>query len=82
MPHFDRQGHKRTHDSVAQHFHKRKTQREGAHFAEDLARSGGSLLFNFILVGGAVVLIIMSRNLFKNDGKRKKGREGSGVEMP
>lgn len=82
VPHFDRQGHKRTHDSVAQHFHKRKTQREGAHFAEDLARSGGSLLFNFILVGGAVVLIIMSRNLFKNDGKRKKGREGSGFEMP
>jgi hypothetical protein len=66
---------------VAQHFQKRKTQREGAHFAEDLARSGGSLLFNFVLVGGAVVLIIMSRNLFEDDGRRK-GREGAGGKKP
>ncbi|OCL10814.1 DnaJ-domain-containing protein [Glonium stellatum] len=77
VPHFDRQSHRRTQESVAQRFVRR--QREGTHFADDFARSRGGLLFNFILVGGAVVLIIMSRNLFADDeGKGKKSMEGVG----
>ncbi|OCK78067.1 DnaJ-domain-containing protein [Lepidopterella palustris CBS 459.81] len=75
VPHFDHLGHKRTHESVARHFNKR-ARRDGAHFAEDLARttSGGSMLFNFFAVGGAVIVIGVSATWFQRragDGRRR-----------
>ncbi|KAF2490692.1 DnaJ-domain-containing protein [Lophium mytilinum] len=77
VPHFDHRGHRRTHEGVSQHF-KRKAERAGAHFAEDLAGSSGSMLFNFVAVGSAVVVIMLSAVWFKRDeggvGKRSRGR--------
>ncbi|KAF2809341.1 DnaJ-domain-containing protein [Mytilinidion resinicola] len=77
VPHFDHRGHRRTHEGVSQHF-ARKAERAGAHFAEDLAGSSGSMLFNFVAVGSAVVVIMLSAVWFRRDGgeagRRAKGR--------
>jgi len=74
VPHFDSRGHRRTHEGVGQHF-ARKAERAGAHFAEDLAGSSGSMLFNFVAVSGVLVVVVLFAGWLRGDGVERGGRK-------
>ncbi|KAG9548512.1 DnaJ-domain-containing protein, partial [Aureobasidium melanogenum] len=72
VPHFDRDGHFRTHDNVMKNRHKARRRSDGV-TTDDILGST-SMLVNFVLLSGVLAVIFgVSGFLFrKNDEKKKK----------
>jgi hypothetical protein len=69
VPHFDDVRHKQTHDSVNEFIFARRRARTRTPLREEWDGSG--LIFNFVLVGGGLTLIIWSITLFGEDSQKK-----------
>ncbi|THX09242.1 DnaJ-domain-containing protein [Aureobasidium pullulans] len=71
VPHFDREGHFRTHDNVMKNRH-RSRRRTGGVSTDDILNNT-SMLFNFVLLSGVLTVIFgVSGMLFRKTDEKKK----------
>ena len=78
VPHFDREGHLRTHDAVLKSRHRARRKRGGGFEDVEAESRGTSALFSFVLLSGVLVTIFGVSGMFRDLGTAgtKKKREG------
>ncbi|KAF2198731.1 DnaJ-domain-containing protein [Delitschia confertaspora ATCC 74209] len=73
VPHFNDLRHKKTHQTINEYIHARRAARAGPQREEELDKRG--LVLNFVLIGGALSLILWSVSLTDSrDNKAKKSK--------
>ncbi|KAL1302848.1 hypothetical protein AAFC00_003180 [Neodothiora populina] len=80
VPHFDREGHRRTHESVERTRHQTKRRTKGEVALDEMRDTGPSMLFNFILISGILTLVFgVSGAVLRGPSAASSSSSGGGV---